>query len=485
MTETGKAAKMQDSAGSETAVHETIPVAAPANLPVAAPALQDMWAEIQPLLQKEFGPTACKSWIAPIQPLRLEKGVLELAVATRFVRDWVRTHYADRIRHIWAARFAAIVRVDIVVQASAAVQSAIQAAVTASVQVSAPAAVAEDNLSSPLDPRFTFDNFVVGAPNEMAHAAARRVAENDGVSFNPLFFYGNVGLGKTHLMQAVAHAVRARAPERRVVYMSAEKFMYQFVRALRTKDMISFKEALRAVDVLMIDDLQFICGKEATQEEFFHTFNALADQNKQIIITADRPPADLDGLDERLRSRLGGGLAVDFKPTPYELRLGILEKKSRMLKRDIPHDVLAFLAQKVVSNVRELEGALNRLVAHAELTGRALTVEVAGDLLSDILRSNDRRLSVEDIQKRVAEHYNIRLADMHSPRRARAVARPRQVAMYLAKVMTEHSLPEIGRKFGGRDHTTIMHGIRRIEELVVSDRSLREDVESLKRALAG
>ncbi len=485
MTETGKAAKIEDAAGNETAAHEMIPAAAPANLPVAAPALQEMWVEIQPLLQKEFGPTACKSWIAPIQPLRLERGVLELAVATRFVRDWVRTHYADRIRHIWAAKFAAIVRVDIVVQAGVAAQGAIQGPVTASVQLSAPAAAAEDALSSPLDPRFTFDNFVVGAPNEMAHAVARRVADGDGAAFNPLFFYGNVGLGKTHLMQAVAHALAARAPERRVVYMSAERFMYQFVRALRTKDMVSFKDALRAVDVLMIDDIQFICGKEATQEEFFHTFNALVDQNKQIIITADRPPANLDGLDERLRSRLGGGLAVEFKPTTYELRLGILEKKSQMLKRDIPHDVLAFLAQKVVSNVRELEGALNRLVAHAELTGRAVTVEVAGDLLSDILRSNDRRLSVEDIQKRVSEHYNIRLADMHSPRRARAVARPRQVAMYLAKVMTEHSLPEIGRKFGGRDHTTIMHGIRRIEELVVSDRALREDVESLKRALAG
>ncbi|MBU6475013.1 MAG: chromosomal replication initiator protein DnaA, partial [Alphaproteobacteria bacterium] len=234
-----------------------------------------------------------------------------------------------------------------------------------------------------------------------------------------------------------------------------------------------------------VDDIQFICGKEATQEEFFHTFNALADQNKQIIVSADRPPADLDGLDERLRSRLGGGLAVDFKPAAYELRLGILERKCAMMKRDVPRDVLAFLAQKVSSNIRELEGALNRLIAHTELTERPLTVGAAGDLLADILRTCDRRVSVEDIQKKVAEHYNIRPGDMHSPRRARAVARPRQIAMYLAKVMTEHSLPEIGRRFGGRDHTTIMHGVRRIEELIAADGALREDVERLKRAIAG
>ncbi len=484
MTETANAAKIQGAAGRETSARDMIPAAA-ANAPVAAPALQNMWAEIQPLLQKEFGPTACKSWIAPIQPARLEKGVLELAVGTRFVRDWVKTHYADRIRHIWAAKFAAIVRVDVVIRAVAPAQMSGAVAAPAAPQAAAPVSAAEDTMSSPLDPRFTFENFVVAEPNEMAHAAARRVAESDGVLFNPLFFYGSVGLGKTHLMQAVAHAIRARAADRRVVYMSAERFMYQFVRALRTKDTVSFKEMLRGVDVLMIDDIQFICGKEATQEEFFHTFNALVQQNKQIVISADRPPADLEGLDERLRSRLGGGLAVDFKPTTYDLRLGILEKKCAMMKRSVPREVLVLLAQKIVSSVRELEGALNRLVVHAELTGRLLTVEAACDLLSDILRASDRRVSVEDIQKRVAEHYNIRLADMHSPRRARAVARPRQVAMYLAKVMTEHSLPEIGRKFGGRDHTTIMHGIRRIEELVFSDAALRDDVEGLKRALAG
>jgi chromosomal replication initiator protein len=235
----------------------------------------------------------------------------------------------------------------------------------------------------------------------------------------------------------------------------------------------------------MIDDIQFICGKESTQEEFFHTFNALIDQNKQIVISADKSPSDLDGLEERLRSRLGWGLVADLHPTTYELRLGILEQKAEMLKRDIPRNVLEFLAHKITSSVRELEGALNRIIANSELIGRSVTIEGAQELLQDLLRANDRRITVDDIQRRVSEHYNIRLSDMHSPRRARMVARPRQIAMYLAKALTEHSLPEIGRKFGGRDHTTIMHGVRRIEELILSDRGIQEDVELLRRAISG
>ena len=440
------------------------------------------WDKMLPLLQREFGVTAYKSWIVPIAPISFDKGVLELSVPTRFIRDWVKTHYADRIRQIWAQQSGVIIRVDLVI-------SAAQPTVRAVAPVSQPAEEAAqpvaDNMSSPLDPRFTFENFVVGKSNELAHAAARRVADSDIVAFNPLFLYGGVGLGKTHLMHSIAWAIRARAPQRKVVYMSAEKFMYQFVRALRFKEMVSFKEMFRSVDVLMIDDIQFICGKEATQEEFFHTFNALVDQGKQIVISADKPPSDLDGLEERLRSRLIGGLAANLNPTTYELRLGILEQKREMLKRQIPQDVLEFLALKITSNVRELEGALNRIIAHAELTARPLTVETAQDLLQDLLRANDRRISVDDIQRKVAEHYNIRLSDMHSPRRARTVARPRQVAMYLAKALTEHSLPEIGRKFGGRDHTTIMHGVRRIEELVVSDQGIQEDVALLRRVIGG
>ena len=301
--------------------------------------------------------------------------------------------------------------------------------------------------------------------------------------FNPLFLYGGVGLGKTHLMHAIAWHIRETRPERRVIYLSAEKFMYQFIRALRYKDTVSFKEQFRSVDVLMIDDVQFIAGKDNTQEEFFHTFNALVDQNHQVIISADKSPNDLEGMEERMKSRLGWGLVADIHPTTYELRLGILQAKAEQLEVPIPQKVLEFLAHKITSNVRELEGALNRIGAYAKLVGRPVTLENTQDVLHDILRANDRRVTIEEIQKRVAEHYNIRLSEMYSARRARAVARPRQVAMYLAKQLTARSLPEIGRKFGGRDHTTVMHAVRKVDELRSTDRGFAEDIDLLRRML--
>jgi len=346
---------------------------------------------------------------------------------------------------------------------------------------------AEDiyNLSSAFDARYTFDTFVVGKPNALAHAAARRVIESKNVPFNPLFLYGGVGLGKTHLMHAIGWAMKEHWPERRVMYLSAEKFMYQFVKALRAKDTMSFKDAFRNVDVLMIDDIQFISGKESTQEEFFHTFNALVDQNKQIIISADKSPSDLIGLEERLRSRLAWGLVADIHPSTYDLRLGILQSKRDLLEADIPASVLEFLALKVTSNIRELEGALNRIVAHADVTKQDITLESTQEVLVDLLRAHDRRITIDEIQRKVAEHYNIRLTDMHSARRARNVARPRQVAMYLSKQLTARSLPEIGRKFGGRDHTTVMHAVRKIEELMEADAQIAQDVEIVRRALTG
>ncbi len=457
---------------------------APAEKPVSLPA---QFHHIQSLLQKEFGDTVFTSWIAPLSVRGITAGTLEIAAPTRFMRDWVKAHYADRIKSLWLQNYGTVLRIEIIIGEKPATTITEKANIVPFDRIKAANDIEKnvDPLSSPLDPRFTFENFVVGKPNEMAHAAARRVAESDAISFNPLFLYGGVGLGKTHLMHAIGHAIRARNPKRRVAYMSAEKFMHQFIRALRFKDMMTFKEQFRSVDVLMIDDIQFICDKEATQEEFFHTFNALIAQNKQIVVSADKSPSDLGGLEERLRSRLGGGLVTDIHPMSYELRLGILQSKCTLLKRDIPNDVLEFLAHRIVSNVRELEGALNRLVAHAELMGRDVTVETAQDLLQDLLRASDRRVSIEEIQKKVAEHFNIRISDMHSPRRARPVARPRQVAMYLSKTLTEHSLPEIGRKFGGRDHTTIIHGIRKIEELLERDPALQEDISLLKRAITG
>jgi chromosomal replication initiator protein len=454
------------------------------------------WGRVLAHLKDEVGETAYRSWLQSLRVERIGEGEAVVVAPTRFLRNWVATHYADRLLALWRIENPAVDRLSLIVdpRIDAPLREdgrvAPPAAPGAVAEPAVPAEIVEDRgyLAAPLDPRFTFENFVVGKPNELAHAAARRVAEACAspvhtVPFNPLFLYGGVGLGKTHLMHAIAWHVRRCAPGRKVIYLSAEKFMYQFIRALRFRSTIDFKEQFRSVDLLMIDDVQFISGKESTQEEFFHTFNALVDQNRQIVITADKSPVDLAGLEERMRSRLGWGLAADIHPTTYELRLGILQSKAEQGGLRLPQKVMEFLAHKIVSNVRELEGALNRITAQTQLVGREITLETAQELLHDLLRANERRVTIDEIQKRVAEHFNIKMAEMTSARRARAVARPRQVAMYLAKQLTSRSLPEIGRKFGGRDHTTVMHAVRKIEELIASDRALGEDVELLRRML--
>ena len=460
--------------------------------------LSEQWNRVRGRLRAEFGDAAFNSWLKPLAVSDVKNGDVTITVPTRFMRDWVMTHYVDRIRELWRTELPRFRSVLIQVRAADAARGnrgarsdGVPTAPVSGVPEAVPAAVtrahSDDNerhLSAPLDLRFTFDNFVVGKSNELAHAAARKIAEAPSVPFNPLYIYGGVGLGKTHLMHAIAWQIRERDPTRRVIYLSAEKFMYQFIRALRFKDTMAFKQQFRSVDLLMIDDVQFISGKDTTQEEFFHTFNALVDQNRQIVISGDRSPSDLEGMEERLRSRLGWGLVADIHPTDYELRLGILQSKAeRAGSKQMPPRVLEFLAHRITSNVRELEGALNRVVAYSSLVGRSITLETAQEVLQDLLRANDRRVTIEEIQKRVAEHFNIRLADMHSARRARAVARPRQVAMYLAKQLTSRSLPEIGRKFGGRDHTTVMHAVRKIEELRETDSSFAEDIELLRRML--
>lgn len=447
------------------------------------------WARVRGRLREEFGDAAFKSWLKPMVLQEVRDAGIRIAVPTRFMRDWVANHYGSRLASIWNEENSAIRAVDVIVAPSLASNKTAPSAdgdddEREPSEASVVAAEPEINdLSAPLDPRFDFDSFVVGKPNELAYAAARRVAESEIAPFNPLFLYGGVGLGKTHLMHAIAWHIRQRNPKRRVMYLSAEKFMYQFIRALRHKDTVAFKDQFRSVDVLMIDDVQFISGKDSTQEEFFHTFNALVDQNRQVVISADKSPNDLEGIEDRMKSRLGWGLVADIHPTTYELRLGILQAKAERLGIPLPGKVLEFLAHKIASNVRELEGALNRIVAHGTLVGREIGLEMAQDVLHDLLRAHDRRVTIEEIQKRVAEHYNIRLSDMHSARRARAVARPRQVAMYLAKQLTARSLPEIGRKFGGRDHTTVMHAVRKIEELRGADPNFAEDVDLLRRML--
>ena len=449
------------------------------------------WERVTQTLRTNIGEAAFQSWIKPISLRGIDGGVLRLSVPTRFMRDWVLAHYLEQLTDLWRTENVNAKEVEIVVQAERGLQPKEQVAVPEVSPIPAPIIEPvrdprSKSLSASLDKRFTFDRFVVGKPNEFAYAAARRVAEaSKRPPFNPLFLYGGVGLGKTHLMHAIAWHIRQSEPNRTVMYLSAENFMYRFIRALREQTTVDFKEQFRSVDVLMIDDVQFIAGKDATQEEFFHTFNSLVDEGRQIVISADKSPSDLTGMEERLVSRLNCGLVADIHATTYELRLGILQSKGQQLGVEVPARVLEFLAHKITANVRELEGALNRVVAHSQLVGRDISLEATQDVLHDLLRANDRRVTIEEIQKQVASHFNIRTSDMHSARRARSVARPRQVAMYLAKQLTTRSLPEIGRKFGGRDHTTVMHAVKKVEELREHDSSFAEDVELLRRMLEG
>jgi chromosomal replication initiator protein len=449
--------------------------------------LQQQWSQVRGLLRAEIGDTAYSTWVKPLDLGELEGERVTIAVPTQFLREWVATHYADKIRAIWGRINPTVRTVLLSVRPSGATQPRMVEAPPAEaapspVEVSVAPTPLEE-LGARLDPRFTFENFVVGKPNEFAVAAAEKVAASSRPPFNPLFLYGGVGLGKTHLMHAIAWRARQLDPTRRVIYLSAEKFMYQFVRALRSKDTMSFKELFRSVDLLMVDDVQFISGKDSTQEEFFHTFNTLVERGRQIVISADRSPSDLSGLEERIRSRLSWGLVADIHPTTYELRLGILQSKAEQLRTEIPQRVLEFLAHRITSNVRELEGAMHRIVHQSSLTQRPVSLEMAQEVLRDLLRANDRRVTIEEIQRAVVEHYAIKMADMSSARRSRAIARPRQVAMFLAKQLTTRSLPEIGKKFGNRDHTTVMHAVRQIETLSREDRQIADDVEQIKRKL--
>ena len=445
------------------------------------PMTQEQWGALQDGLCKTVGRNNYATWIKPLKYKGSDDGVAVFNVPSHFMGTYVSQNFGELLLSQVSSVNSNVRRIQFKVDETPAKAPAAPKA--------QPAASNTDLLSSaPLDSRFTFDNFVVGKPNELAHAAARRVSEGGPVIFNPLFLHGGVGLGKTHLMHAISWELRQRNPEMNVLYLSAEQFMYRFVQALRERKMMDFKEMFRSVDVLMVDDVQFIAGKDSTQEEFFHTFNALVDQNKQIIISADRAPDEIKDLENRIRSRLQSGLVVDLHPTDYELRLGILQAKLELHSvhypgLEIDHGILEFLAHRISTNVRVLEGALTRLFAFASLIGKPITMELTQDCLSDVLRASERKVSIEEIQRKVADHYNIRLSDLIGPKRVRNFARPRQVAMYLCKQLTSRSLPEIGRRFGGRDHTTVMHGVKRIEELQVQDGQIAEDIEMLRRML--
>ena len=440
-----------------------------------------IWSSIKLQLKDIYGEAEYSNWLKLLTFSKVEKEIIIFYAPTKFMCDWILSHYGKKILSLWREKNISIKDISVFVyndKETNEEQGENYKSFNKTISNSK-----TDNFENNLDPRFTFKDFVVGKSNELAFSACRRVADSKDVPFNPLFLYGGVGLGKTHLMHAIAWQKKKLNPKFEILYLSAEKFMYEFIKAIRVKNTVAFKDQYRSVNLLMIDDVQFIIGKESTQEEFFHTFNALTDKNRQIVISADKSPSDLEGLEERLRSRLGSGLVADIHPTTYELRLSIIEAKIKKYNIELSKDIIEFLAHKITTSVRELEGALTRLAAHVTLVGRSVNLEIAEDLLQDLLRASDRRTTIDQIQKKVAEHFNVKMSDMHSARRSRTIARPRQIAMFLAKNLTTRSLPEIGRKFGGRDHTTVIHAIKKVKELVKNDSSLSEDIEILTRSL--
>jgi chromosomal replication initiator protein len=467
---------------------------------------QERWSRVKKRLRTEVGDDVFSSWFARMDLDAVEGDTVRLSVPTRFLKSWIQSHYTERVLSCWKAEMSEVRRTELVVrsavirtnqrpkpeQAAEPVQEARNGVERPEIRMpSLPAQTAHEALGgSPLDPRLSFDSFVVGRSNTLAHAAAKQVAtarRGDNVMFNPLYLHAGVGLGKTHLLQAIAWAGNG-GHERKVLYLTAEKFMYGFVAALKAQTALAFKEALRGIDVLVIDDLQFLQGK-STQVEFCHTLNALIDAGRQVVIAADRPPSDLESLDDRVRSRLAGGLVVELGSQEEELRLEILKSRVAAARThhpgfDVPHPVLAFIARTITHNGRDLEGALNRLLAHNKLTGHPITIEMAERAVRDLVRPQEpKRVKIEDIQRVVARQYNVSRSDLLSSRRTANVVRPRQIAMYLAKTLTLRSLPEIGRRFGGRDHTTVLHAVRKIEGLVGQDNVLAEEIELLKRLL--
>ena len=475
---------------------------------------QERWSRVKGRLKAEVGEDIFSSWFARMDLEAVEKDTARLSVPTRFLKSWIQSHYSDRVLRCWQAEEHGVQRIDITVRTAAIKPVAVtakprideqpepvfeqqKAEKSASLEAKAPAATAipvsaahEASGGSPLDPRLTFDTFMVGRSNTLTHAAAKQVASArrcDMVMFNPLYIHAGVGLGKTHLLQAITWAGNANG-DRKVLYLTAERFMYGFVSALKNQTAIAYKEALRGIDVLVIDDLQFLTGKNM-QAEFCHTLNALIDAGRQVVVAADRPPADLETLDDRVRSRLAGGLVVEMGPLGEELRFEILRNRIGAARGhhqgfDVPENVVSYISKSVTHNGRDLEGALNRLLALSKLTGQPVTMEVAEREVKDLIRPQEpKRVKIEDIQRIVARQYNVSRSDLLSSRRTANVVRPRQVAMYLAKTLTLRSLPEIGRRFGGRDHTTVLHAVRKIEHLVGTDTSLADEVDSLKRQL--
>jgi len=469
---------------------------------------QERWTRVKGRLRAELGEDVYSSWFARVDLEGLDDETVRMSVPTRFLKSWIQSHYAERVLTCWQSEQSTIGRIELTVRSGilrplppnpkpAEAHEPLRGSYDGKIDGfglrlgATPISTAHEALGgSSIDPRLTFETFIVGRSNTLAHAAAKQVAatrRSDPVMFNPLYIHAGVGLGKTHLLQSITWAGNA-AGERKVLYLTAEKFMYGFASAIKAQTALAFKDSLRGIDVLVIDDLQFLQGK-STQAEFCHTLNALIDGGRQVVIAADRPPLDLESLDDRVRSRLAGGLVVEIGSLNEDLRLEILKARVASARQhhagfDVPAPVLAYVAKTVTHNGRDLEGAVNRLLAHNKLTGYPVTLEMAEREVRDLIRPQEpKRIKIEDIQRVVARQYNVSRSDLLSSRRTANVVRPRQVAMYLAKTLTLRSLPEIGRRFGGRDHTTVLHAVRKIEGLVGNDTGLAQEIEGLKRQL--
>jgi chromosomal replication initiator protein len=433
-------------------------------------------------LEAELPEQQFNTWVRPLQAME-GAGALKLLAPNRFVVEWINEKLLPRIGELLRDKSTGDVPIVTVEVGSRSEPVAVQAAAAPPSEGRRVRRGEGLVVGARLNADFSFATFVEGKSNQMAKAAARQVAENPGKAYNPLFLYGGVGLGKTHLMHAIAHFIREHSEEARVAYVHSERFVSDMVRALQHNSMNEFKTAYRSLDALLIDDIQFFAGKERSQEEFFHTFNALLEGQHQVILSCDRYPKEVDGLEERLKSRFGWGLTVAIEPPELETCVAILMTKSRHFGMLVPEEVAFFIAKRIRSNVRELEGALRRVIANARFTGQPITLEFTKEALKDLLSLQAKLVTIENIQKTVADYYKVRVAELLSKRRSRSVARPRQVAMALAKELTSHSLPEIGDAFGGRDHTTVLHACKRIRELRDTDVRMSEDFSNLLRTL--
>lgn len=442
-----------------------------------------IWAQCLNRLEGELPPQQFNTWIRPLQVV--ENGSeLKLLAPNKFVLDWVRQHFYERIEEVLAAQNQPAPSVSLEIGSRPQPGSSSRVQIADHAQHEAPPVRPRKAPQNNLNSAFTFDNFVEGKSNQLARAASRQVALSVGRAYNPLFIYGGVGLGKTHLMHAIGNEILSENPGANIVYLHSERFVSDMVKALQHNAISAFKDFYRTVDALLIDDIQFFAGKERSQEEFFHTFNTLLENKHQIVLTCDRYPKEIRGLEERLKSRIGWGLSVAVEPPDLETRVAILMSKAQQAAVTLPDEVAFLIGKRIRSNVRELEGALRRVIANAHFTGQAITLDFAKEALKDLIALQDRLINVENIQRTVAEYYKIRVADLLSAKRTRSVTRPRQAAMALSKELTNHSLPEIGRYFGGRDHTTVLHACRKVQEIMASDAKFLEDYNNLKRLLS-